>query len=374
MKPITLKILLGLCVAALAASPIWAAASVQAAALAQPGTVNYVEGQVLLDGQTLGETSVGTARLAAGDSLATQDGRTEILLTPGVFLRAGKNSTVEMVSPDLANTTVAVQKGRALVEVTEIHPENDLRIREDGASVRILKAGLYDFDADRGSVRVFDGKASLEASGRLLELKSGHLLDLNAAGKPKAQKFDKAAYEDDLYRWSSLRSSYLTEANVDVARRYAGGYGWSPSVWYGDGWYWDPWFDAYTFLPGDGIFYSPFGWGFYSPWFVGGAPYFGYVGGYYHHFGPGYRPRYFAGTRAYGSRGHAYSVGGTNGLSSRGFGGRASGGRAFGGGSVGGFRGGGFGGGGGFHGGGGGFHGGGFGGGGGFHGGGGGHR
>jgi FecR-like protein len=356
MKPTSLKILMGLLVGALAASPIWAAEP------AQPGTINYVEGQVSLNGQTLGETSVGSARLAAGESLGTQDGRAEVLLTPGVFLRVQKNSTVEMVSPDLANTTVAVQKGRALIEVTEIHPENDLRIRENGASVRILKAGLYDFDADRRSVRVFDGKASLQTTGRLLEVKSGRQINLNADGKLKAQKFDKTAYEDDFYRWSSLRSSYLTEANVDVARRYAGGGGWSPNVWYGDGWYWDPWFDAYTFLPGDGIFYSPFGWGFYSPWFAYGAPYFGYAGGYYRHFGPGYQPRYFAGMGAYGSRGHAYSVDGTSGSSSRGFGGRS-----FGGGSVGGVRGGGgfrgssFGGGGGFHGGGfgGGFHGGG---------------
>ena len=56
-----------------------------------------------------------------------------------------------------------------------------------------------------------------------------------------------------------------------MARQYyAGGPG-----WYGPGWYWDPWFWSYTWLPGDGIFYSPFGWGFYSPWYVGYAPYYG---------------------------------------------------------------------------------------------------
>jgi hypothetical protein len=53
--------------------------------------------------------------------------------------------------------------------------------------------------------------------------------------------------------------------------------------WYAPGWDWDPYFSCYTFIPGDGIFYSPFGWGFYSPFFVGYAP-FGYYGRYYHHF------------------------------------------------------------------------------------------
>jgi len=69
--------------------------------------------------------------------------------------------------------------------------------------------------------------------------------------------------------------------------------------WWGSDWYWDPWFDAFTFIPGDGIFYSPFGWGFYSPWWVYGAPFYGYgygygrgygygYGHYYHHFSTDY--------------------------------------------------------------------------------------
>ena len=106
----------------------------------------------------------------------------------------------------------------------------------------------------------------------------------------------------------------------------------------------------------DGIFFDPFGWGFYSPWDAFGAPYFGYgfgYGGYGYggvgyrrHFGPGYHPGYAASGRASGSVAHAYHV---RGAVVAGFGRGGS----FGGG---GFRGGG---GGGFHGGGGGFHGGG---------------
>jgi len=44
---------------------------------------------------------------------------------------------------------VALQKGRAMVEVADIHPENNVRVTEGGASAQLLKAGLYDFDADR---------------------------------------------------------------------------------------------------------------------------------------------------------------------------------------------------------------------------------
>ena len=36
-------------------------------------------------------------------------------------------------------------------------------------------------------------------------------------------------------------------------------------------WAYNPWFGLYTYLPGAGYGYSPFGWGFYSPYTVGYA-------------------------------------------------------------------------------------------------------
>ncbi len=253
---------------------------------AQPGTVNYVEGQASIDSQPLNQNSVGTAGLQAGQTLATQNGKAEILLTPGVFLRVNGNTAVRMDSPSLENTALTVQSGRAMVEAGEILPANNIVMNENGASIRLEKKGLYDFDANRGLVRVFDGELEVTVNNRNYRVTSGHELALNAGDKLKARGFDKKAAQDDFYRWASLRASYLAEANVDAARTYTRGYG-----WYGAGWYWDPYFSAYTWIPGDGLFWSPFGWGFYSPWVVGYAPFygFGYRGPYFHHFGPGYR-------------------------------------------------------------------------------------
>src|SRR5579862_4682621 len=349
MKRSRLKAIGGFFLAALISSSVWGSVP------PQPGTVNYIGGQALTD------KSVGSARLAAGQSLSTEDGRAEILLTPGIFLRIGDHSSLQMVSPGLADTIMALQKGRAMIEVADILPENNVRLAVNGSSTQLQKAGLYDFDADRGLIRVFDGKVVVQTGGRQIEVKSGRQLNLNNAGKLKAEKFDTKAYMDDFYRWASLRSSYLADANVDAARTYIGGGGGSQGGWYGYGWYWDPWFDAYTFIPGDGVFYDPFGWGFYSPGFVFGAPFvgfgYGYGGGRYHHFGPGYHPGHAPGRGSSGFAGHAYSVrGGGFSSASRG----SFGGGGFRSGGSGGFRAGG---GGGFHGGGGG----------GFHGGGGGH-
>ena len=234
---------------------------------AVPGTLNYVEGQVSLDSQPLNSKSIGEAIWEPGQSITTENGKAEVLLTPGVFLGVGSNSAVKMISPSLTNTEIGVEEGEASVECAEIHKQNDIRIDADGVTTELLKNGYYDFDAAHNQVRVLDGEAIVDDSGRQVKVKGGHELTLNQENT-KPQGFDKKLYESsDLYNWSSLRSAYLAEANVDLGPSYiaGGGYGLG---WYGAGWYWDPWFSAYTFIPGDGIFYSPFGWGFYSPFYA----------------------------------------------------------------------------------------------------------
>ena len=278
MKLPRLKTLLGFLLATVLTAPAWAA---DAADRALPGTLNYIEGQASIADQVLDAKSVGSMLLGPGQSLTTGNGKAEILLTPGVFLRVGDNSTVKMVSTNLTGIEADLEKGQATVEIAELHQYNQFRLDEDGAATYMLKDGLYAFDADHDQVRVLKGEALVQDNDQQVKVKGGHELDLNQTGHLKAVKFDKDTYEaSDLYRFSDLRSSYLAEANVDMARRYyAGGPG-----WYGPGWYWDPWFWSYTWLPGDGIFYDPFGWGFYSPGFAGYAPVFyrgyGYGGVY----------------------------------------------------------------------------------------------
>src|SRR5690348_2539869 len=104
------------------------------------------------------------------------NGKAEILLTPGVFLRLGNNSSVKMISPSLTNTELALSRGKAMVEVDEIHSQNDIRIRQPGATTRVLRTGLYSFDAEGNGVKVFNGKASVEANDHQVTVKGGHEL------------------------------------------------------------------------------------------------------------------------------------------------------------------------------------------------------
>lgn len=295
----------------------------------RPGAVNYVEGAAFIGGRQIHARDVGNVTLNPGQVLRTEDGKVEILLTPGVFFRLDDHSAVKMLIPDLTHTQVELERGRAAVEVDELYKQNDLEVVDAGVVTQLIKPGYYEFDANHPMVMVFDGKAAVEVANGKYKVVKGHhefaLVD-SEAGRPiakeKPQKFNTEEAQDELYNWNSLRSQYLAEANNEIGPEYAGVAGFYP------GWYWDPWAWDYTFIGMD-PFWSPFGFGFFPPWYGGFYPGLYYGGGYYggyrgggHHWP---RPAYS----------HSMARGGFHG-----------------GGGFGGFHGGGFGGG-GFHGGGG---------------------
>jgi hypothetical protein len=289
---------------AVLSAPAWAMATSANSAL--PGTLNYVEGEASIGTQTLDSKAIGSVELQPGQSLVTGHGKAELLLTPGVFLRVGDDSSVKMISPSLTNTEIGVDKGRVMIDVAEIHRENDIRVVENGTTTRLLKTGLYDFDQRSDQLHVFNGKAWVGDNGHEATVKGGHEVILADNSSLKVHKFDKKSLkESDLYRWSDLRSTYLAEANVNAAGTYYVD-GWGPwgSGWWGTGWYWNPWYDAYTFIPADGIFYSPFGCAFYSPWYVERAPFF--VTGYGLRGGVPYRHRFDVDARNWGHGSHYF--------------------------------------------------------------------
>ena len=289
MKSSVVFLITGLLAASLSLS---ASVDTQHSHPANPGTLNYVEGQASIGNQPVTSSSVGSVELEEGQSLTTQAGKVEILLTPGVFLRVADNTSVKMISPNLANTKVQLDKGRAMVEVLEIRKENDIQIGQNDATTKLLKKGLYDFDADHQQIRVLKGAVEVYVKDQNIKVNDRRALALSDQGKLNARNYDTLRYEDEFFRWNALRSGYLSEAGIDEAREYVGaGPGWYGPGWYGPGWYWNPWWSVWTFLPADGIYYSPFGWGFYSPIVVYHSPFWFYGWGHNPHpFGEFHRP------------------------------------------------------------------------------------
>lgn len=224
---------------------------------AHPGMLNYVEGQANIDGQPVTNRSVGNADVEPGRTIETNQGKAEILLTPGVFLRLGDHSVLRMQNAGLADTSVELLHGMAMVEATDVHRENRIQVIDHGVTATLDKNGLYAFNADQPRASVYDGELTISQGDQHKDLKKGHQANLDGL---IVSKFD-TKQGDDLYRWSDLRSQYLSEASVASAKTFLV----EPAGWVGGGWYWNPWWGFYSYLPGAGFVYSPFGWGFYGP-------------------------------------------------------------------------------------------------------------
>jgi hypothetical protein len=113
---------------------------------------------------------------------------------------------------------------------------------------------------------VFDGQAVVTSGTGKVRAKKGEQITL-AEDKPAAGKFDVKA-TDPFYRWSARRAHYVAAANVTAARiaansDYHAGFGGR------SGWNWNPYFGMYTYVPANGVYWSPFGPAFYSPGMVG---------------------------------------------------------------------------------------------------------
>jgi hypothetical protein len=257
---------------------ILAAMPLGAAIPAHPGMLNYVEGQVRINGQVVTNRDVGTADVRDGQIVETGQGRAEFLLTPGVFLRLGDNTRIQMDATGLTDTRLTVLEGKAFIEADYLRPENNIRVMVNGSVTRLEKNGMYRFEPGAPQVAVFDGRAQVTENDRSVDLGKGR--EANVDHGLQTAKFDtRSDANDPLYQWSAVRSQYLAAADIQQARTVVV----NNAGWYGGGWYWNPWYAMYAWVPGNGIYYSPFGWGFYSPFTVWAVPagYFHGIGGYH---------------------------------------------------------------------------------------------
>jgi hypothetical protein len=264
------KVVAGLFVAALYAMPQVGTIS------ARPGVVNYIEGTAYINDAKVSAKTIGKTYLNANDTLSTDNGKAEVLLTPGVFLRVGNDSEIRMISPSLTKTEVGVTKGEAMVEVAQLVKQNDIEIVDHGATIKLEKVGLYRFTADDTPVaETLEGKAQIQEDDKKVDLGKGRKVVLTASLKP--EKFDtkQQDHSDDLFAWSKVRDEYDSAASFAAAKQiqvnnnyFGGGWGYG----FGPGWLWNSGWNSWAWLPGDGAFFSPFGYGFFAPAYVGYAP------------------------------------------------------------------------------------------------------
>src|SRR6266581_3726576 len=132
---------------------------------AHSGLIHYAEGRVLLDGKQVEVKITAFPEIKEQMELRSEDGRAEVLLNPGVFLRMGENTAIRMLSNKLSDSKVEFLSGSMIIESS-----GDLAQKDDSvsalykaASVSLRKKGIYRFDSEPAQLRVTAGEAEVDA-------------------------------------------------------------------------------------------------------------------------------------------------------------------------------------------------------------------
>ena len=237
---------------------------------ADAGGVNYVEGNVAVK-QNNGRNGflLRGDRLNIGEKVVTgTDGKAEILLNPGSYLRLAENSGFEFLTTSLEDLQLKLTRGSAMFEVIT---SNDFTFAVNTPKGRfyILESGVYRIDvlADgSGKIEVWKGKAQTGDIDAQI-VKGGRTATING-NQVKIEKFDRDD-KDALEAWSKTRAKELAKVNSRLQRNtmrdtLVNSYrtrGWNMYDSYGL-WVFDRFSGNYCFLPFGYGWNSPYGYGY----------------------------------------------------------------------------------------------------------------
>src|SRR5246127_949458 len=125
------------------------------------GVLHFFEGSVYLGEQPLESHPGKFAIVPKGAELRTAQGRAEVLLTPGVFLRLGEGSVMRMVDNDLSHTRVELQSGSAVVDSDEPSSATSVSLLYKHWSVRFREQSVYRIDCEPPRLWVLQGEAEV---------------------------------------------------------------------------------------------------------------------------------------------------------------------------------------------------------------------
>lgn len=267
-----LAVVVGFCLSAVAFGQLESRGNMPAAdkyvISARAGGVNAVEGTVTII-RTTGKSGVLLKRdqVEVGDRVTTgPDGRAEVLLNPGSFIRLGKNSSFEFGATDLEDLQIRLDSGSAMFEVFA-SDEFRVSVLTPKGKVALVDTGLYRVDISTDGtalVGVTKGKAEVGEDNETI-VKGGRTGTIGTETVAIA-KFDKDK-RDDLAEWSRSRSKELTKLNANLNARVLSGSlltgfrsgRWSMYDSFGL-WIFDASFGGFCFLPFGNQWRSPYGY------------------------------------------------------------------------------------------------------------------
>jgi hypothetical protein len=178
------------------------------------GLVHFFEGSVSIDGQPLEQKFGRFCDIKPGSELRTDQGRAEVLLTPGVFLRVGENSSIRMLDNRLTGTRVEFIGGSASLDSVNAASVAAVTIAYKDFEIRFKKHGRYRFNSAPAELRVDQGEAEVAFQNQSTRVASAHVLSF--ASPLLAQSIDQPS-GDELDRWSQDRSDSIAAGNASAA-------------------------------------------------------------------------------------------------------------------------------------------------------------
>ena len=174
------------------------------------GVVNYFQGSVLIDNVKL-EQKFGTfPMLQVGSILKTEEGRAEVLLTPGAVLRLDHHSSIRMLSNLLADTKVEFLGGSAILDSSAAESVKNLLVKFRTSEIRLTQPGAYRIDAEPATLRVYSGEAEISSQINKNAIDSSHLFFFDAGLDTPNYGNDS---DDEFYQWAQERNEAITADN-----------------------------------------------------------------------------------------------------------------------------------------------------------------
>jgi hypothetical protein len=164
---------------------------------ARAGGVNAVTGRASMrHGNTEWQELTIKEDLEAGDVVKTGlDGRVEMLLNPGSYMRIGENSEFELADNSLENLEVRLIRGTAIVEVTGADDEElFIGITTPHTRMSIIRRGLYRVNVvpgDTTELIVRKGRVMLEGSHTKVKGGNKVVFSSSSFSVAKLEKADK---------------------------------------------------------------------------------------------------------------------------------------------------------------------------------------
>lgn len=263
---------------------------------AKAGGVNAVTGGASMLPHGNGEWQQLTIKedLEAGDLVKTGvDGRVEMLLNPGSYLRVGENSEFELADNSLENLELRLIKGTAIVEVTGADDEElFIGITTPHTRMSIVRRGLYRVSVvpgDNTELIVRKGRVMLEGSHTKVNGGNKVVFSSNSFSVAKLKDADKKQL-DALDGWSKARAQALAKENNRINDRTLNALARSfDDDWFSLGffrqrrlgfWLYSSGSSCYTFIPYYRRHGSPYGGGYSRSIFAGGLGYWGWDRGF----------------------------------------------------------------------------------------------